>query len=143
MKPASGLVAVAALALALAGCAEVSTSSSKTYVPATVESTSPDGPKRVTFTEEAAKRVDLATGVVRAARKGTVVDYAALIYDKTGKSWVFAVVGPLSFQRAAVTVDEIKGASVILSAGPRAGTRVVTVGAIEVWGAELGIAGKH
>jgi hypothetical protein len=32
---------------------------------------------------------------------------------------------------------------VILSAGPPAGTQVVTVGAIELWGAELGIAGKH
>jgi len=30
-----------------------------------------------------------------------------------------------------------------LSAGPPAGTEVVTVGAIELWGAELGIAGKH
>ncbi len=31
----------------------------------------------------------------------------------------------------------------ILSSGPPAGTEVVTVGAIELWGTELEIAGKH
>ena len=80
---------------------------------------------------------------MRATSSATAVDYTALIYDKTGKSWVFTVVGPLTFQRAAVTVDKIKGPLVTLSAGPPAGTQVVTVGASEVWGAELGIAGKH
>ena len=136
-------VAAGAAALALAGCAELPSSSSEAYVPATLESTSPDGPKRVTFTEEAAQRVDLATTRVRATSTATAVDYAALIYDKTGKSWVFTEVGPLTFQRVAVTVDEVKGPLVMLSAGPPAGTQVVTVGATQVWGAELGIAGKH
>jgi hypothetical protein len=42
-----------------------------------------------------------------------------------------------------VTVRQVDGDVVTLSAGPPAGTEVVTVGAIELWGAELGIAGKH
>jgi len=142
MRPVRWL-AVGAAALILVGCAEVPTSGSQVYVPATVESTSPDGPKRVTLTAEAASRLDLATATIRATSKGTAVDYAALVYDKTGASWVFTVVGPLTYQRAAVTVDEVEDQLVTLSSGPRAGTKVVTVGAIEVWGAELGIAGKH
>ena len=143
MTRAHGLAAGVVMALVLAGCAEVPASSSQVYVPATVESTGPDEPKRVTFTAEAAQRVDLATSTIRATSDASAVDYAALLYDKTGKSWVFTVVGPLTFQRAAVTVDEIEGPLVTLSAGPPAGTEVVTVGAVEVWGAELGIAGKH
>lgn len=136
-------VAVGAAALVLAGCAEVPTSGSQVYVPATVESTSSDGPKRVTLTAEAAKRIDLTTTTIRPTSDGTAVDYAALIYDKTGESWVYTVVGPLTYQRAAITVDEIEGQVMALSTGPRVGTQVVTVGAIEIWGAELGIAGKH
>jgi hypothetical protein len=31
----------------------------------------------------------------------------------------------------------------ILASGPPPGTEVVTVGAIELWGAELEVAGKH
>ena len=136
-------VAVGAAALVLAGCAEVPTSGSQVYVPATVESISPDGPKRVTLTAEAAQRIDLTTTTIRRTSDGKEVDYAALIYDKTGESWVYTVVGPLTYQRAAIVVDEIEGQVMALSTGPRAGTQVVTVGAIEIWGAELGIAGKH
>jgi hypothetical protein len=42
-----------------------------------------------------------------------------------------------------VTIKEVQDNVATLSAGPPAGTQVVTVGAIELWGAELGIAGKH
>jgi len=136
-------VAAGAAGLILAGCAEVSTSGSQVYVPATVQSTRPDAPKRVVLTDEAARRIDLTTSTIRATSAGTAVDYKALLYDKTGGSWVFTVVGPLTYQRAAITVDEIEGRVVTLSTGPRAGTKVVTTGAIELWGAELGIAGKH
>ena len=42
-----------------------------------------------------------------------------------------------------VTVDRIEGKRVFVSKGPAAGTKVVTVGATEVYGAELEIAGSH
>jgi hypothetical protein len=45
--------------------------------------------------------------------------------------------------RAPVIINEVTDNRVTLSSGPPAGTEVVTVGAIQVWGAELGIAGKH
>jgi hypothetical protein len=46
--------------------------------------------------------------------------------------------------RAAVGIKETQDDNlVVLSSGPRAGTEVVTVGAIELWGTELEIAGKH
>ena len=45
--------------------------------------------------------------------------------------------------RADVVVDRIDGDRVLLTEGPRPGSRVVTVGAAEVYGAELEIAGSH
>jgi hypothetical protein len=138
---------VAALALAagtsLGGCAEIPATSTTTYQPASLESTTPDGPKKVTFTGEAVERVDLQTSRVEQRGDQVVVDYAALVYDKTGKSWVFTVVAPLTFLRAPVRVDRIEGNQVLLDRGPSVGTQLVTRGAIEVWGAELGISGKH
>ena len=71
------------------------------------------------------------------------VQHGALVYDKKGLPWVFAVIGPLTYVRSAVTVKQVDGDVVTLSSGPPAGTEVVTVGAIELWGTELGIAGKH
>ncbi len=42
-----------------------------------------------------------------------------------------------------VKVDRIEGNRVVLTNGPAARTAVVTVGAAEVYGAELEIAGSH
>ena len=137
------LVAVAAAA-SLAGCAEIEVPIAEPYEPAQVESTGPDQPARVSLTEEAEHRVALQTSLVRPRGDGVVVDYPALVYDKAGKPWVFTVVGPRTYVRAPVTIEEVgEGNLVILSSGPAAGTEVVTVGAIELWGTELGIAGQH
>jgi hypothetical protein len=42
-----------------------------------------------------------------------------------------------------VDVDRIQGTRAFLSRGPAAGTRVVTVGAAEVYGTELDVAVSH
>jgi hypothetical protein len=126
-----------------AGCAEIESVAAEPYEPAALESTGPDKPARVTLTEEAVDRVALQTTEVKALGKDLTVDHAALVFDKAGKPWVFSVVGPRTYVRATVTIKEVQDNVVTLSAGPPAGTQVVTVGAIELWGAELGIAGKH
>jgi hypothetical protein len=135
---------VVAIAVATsAGCAEIESVTAEPYEPAALESTGPDQPARVILTEEAVDRVALQTTEVKVVGKDLTVDHAALIFDKAGKPWVFTVVGPRTYVRAAVTIKEVQDNVVILSAGPPAGTQVATVGAIELWGAELGIAGKH
>ena len=88
-------------------------------------------------------RVALQTTEVKALGKDLTVDHAALVFDKAGKPWLFTVVGPRTYVRAAVTIKEVQDNVMILSSGPPAGTEVVTVGAIELWGTELEIAGKH
>ena len=138
------LACVLAIAVATsAGCAEIESVTAEPYEPAALESTGPDQPARVILTEEAVDRVALQTTEVKALGKDLTVDHAALVFDKAGKPWVFTVVGPRTYVRSAVTIKEARDNVVALSAGPPAGTQVVTVGAIELWGAELGIAGKH
>jgi hypothetical protein len=141
-KAVLGCVVAVAVATS-AGCAEIESVTAEPYEPAALESTGPDKPARVILTEEAVDRVALQTTEVKALGKNLTVDHAALVFDKAGKPWVFSVVGPRTYVRATVTIKEVQDNVVTLSAGPRAGTQVVTVGAIELWGAELGIAGKH
>ena len=113
------------------------------YAPATLGSADAAGVKTVTFTADAAQRVRLQTSPVAAAGGGVAVEYAALIYDKKGQSWVYTVPQPLTFLRMKVTVDRIEKNRATLSVGPAPGVRVVTTGAAEVYGAELDISGKH
>ena len=136
-------VVTVAAAASLAGCAEIEVPLAEPYEPAHLESTGPDQPARVILTEEAAHRVGLQTTKVRLEDGDLEVEHAALVFDKKGKPWVFTVVGPRTYVRAPVGIKEIDDELMILSSGPPPGTEVVTVGAIELWGTELEIAGKH
>lgn len=132
------------LAVVLAGCAEIESSSrSDAYQPATLSSPDPNGIGTVSLTEEAAAHVDLATEPVQ-GRDGTlIVPYAALIYDKVGQTWVYTVVAKQSYRRVKVSVRSIDGQDATLSLGPSPGTLVVTTGSTQVYGSELGMASKR
>jgi hypothetical protein len=136
------VVAVAATA-SLAGCAEIEVPLAEPYEPAHLESTGPEQPARIILTDEAQRRIQLQTTKVRLEDGDLEVEHAALVFDKKGKPWVFTVVGPLTYVRAPVKIKEIDDELMILVSGPPPGTEVVTVGAIELWGTELEIAGAH
>ena len=132
------------IALSVAGCTEASEEEAgPTYAPATLGSADAAGVKAVTFTDDAALRVQLQTRPAVADGRGVAVEYAALIYDKKGQTWVYTVPQPLTFVRMKVTVDRVEENRAILSEGPAPGVQVVTTGAAEVYGAELDIGGKH
>ena len=141
--PVLAALVVIALALALSGYRDIEPASADVYVPATVEEIADSEVKLVTLTEEGAARVDLATAIAQPSGPYTAVPYAALIYDGQGVTWVYTNAKPLTFLRAKVEVDRVEGDVVLLSDGVLPGTAVVTVGATEVYGAELGIEGGH
>ena len=103
---------------------------------------------RLTLSKRAVERLAIKTKSVAAdVRKGTKVKlsipYSALIYDKTGATWVYTNPEPFVFIRASVTVVSIDRTTALLSNGPTPGTRVATVGVSELFGSELGIGGGH
>ena len=65
-----------------------------------------------------------------------VVPYSAVVYEIDGKTWVYTNPEGTAYVRAPVTVDWIEGDRAILSDGPSVGTRVASVGASELYGAE-------
>lgn len=68
-----------------------------------------------------------------------IIPYAALLYDPTGKTWVYTNPTELVFVRQPILIETIAGDDVILGDGPPTGTPVVTVGAAELYGAEFGV----
>jgi hypothetical protein len=100
----------------------------------------------VTLTEKAAERTGIETaavteaGAVREGSSGTLaVPYGSIWYDAKGGAFVYVVTAPLSYVRAPITVDYVEGDQAFLSAGPEAGTEVVTQGVAELYGAETGL----
>jgi hypothetical protein len=146
-RPRLSLIGVVVLVagLSLSACKEVEEESASGYEPSKLEAIKGKGEdfQRVTFTKEGAARVDLQTDTVTRSGGHKVIPYAALIYNGDVKTFVYTNPKPLTFEREQVTVDRIEGNRVLLSDGPPAGTKVVTTGVTEVYGAELDIAGSH
>lgn len=67
----------------------------------------------------------------------TVVPYRAVYYDAQGAPWVYVTSRPLAFERQRVVVDRVVGDLAVLTDGPPVGTKVVTVGAALLYGAEI------
>ena len=140
------------VALALTGCAEVKESTAKKESPSHLEAIDGSTIKRVVLVPRAVERLGIQTVAIRqatpqemeaitpAGQNGRMaVPYDAVIYDRTGAPFTFTNPTPLTYVRQAVTVEGIKNKVAILSTSPPAGTQVVTVGAIELYGAETGV----
>jgi hypothetical protein len=142
------LVAVLGLGAAACGRATATGQSEGDYgEPAKVVRVEGTERSKVILTQRAAERLGIQTAKVREARVpavrggGTrnVIPYAAVLYDENGETWTFTSPGNLTFLRERIKVDYIEGDRSFLLDGPPAGTTVVTVGAAELLGAELGV----
>jgi hypothetical protein len=129
-------LAAALVLLAFTGCSEVQSESETGYEPSKLANA------RVEFTREAAERTGLRTAIVRRSGRGVSVPYAALLYDPDGKTYVYESPRALRYVREGVRVSRVEGGRVLLSRGPAPGTRVVTTGAVEVYGTELEVPAK-
>jgi hypothetical protein len=133
-------VTLALAATALAGCASSSTTTEETSGGATVEPVAGTELSSVTLTEQAADRLGIQVGAVEQADAGrTKLPYAAVLYDPQGETWAFTQAGDLRYVRAPIAIDRIEGDVTFLTSGPPVGTAVVTIGAAELYGAEIGI----
>jgi hypothetical protein len=141
-----GLVTIGLLAVALqlSACTQqAAEAEAGAGEPAKVEHVEGAEVSRLTLTAKAAERLGIKTKPVLAGKVDgatrLVVPYSAVLYDAKGDTWVYANPAPLAYVRERVTVDYIQGDQAVLSDGPPKGTRVVTVGAAELYGTEFGV----
>ncbi len=85
------------------------------------------------------QRVSVELDRVGAGKPQKIVPYSSVLYDVRGNTWVYINPKPLVFVRHAIKVDFIEGDIAVLTDGPAIGTKVVSVGAPELFGAETGI----
>lgn len=133
------LVLIPLAALALGACQQSSSSEAPTP-PARVEAVEGTDLNRVILTDASARRLGIQTATVASVNGPGVVTatvpYSALVYDAAGGTWVYTSPEPMTYVRHAVSVESIEGDVAYLSAGPAAGTPVVSVGSAELLGAE-------
>ena len=111
--------------------------------PATITPLEGSDLNRIVLTAAAAKRLAIKTDAVRTGDgEQTVIPYSAVVYDPDGTTWTYTSPKPLTFVRHSIAVDHIDGALAVLSSGPPSGTKIVTVGVAELFGAENGIGGS-
>jgi hypothetical protein len=156
-KPAALLLLVAALVLGVSACSRGEALEEESgFRDARVDPVAGTDLSRVTLSQEAAERLGIRTDQVRllrvAASKSAAgaraagkavsrkaIPYAAVLYDETGDTWTFTSPQSLTYLRQHIAVDFIEGDRAVLLNGPAVGTPVVTVGAAELLGTELGV----
>ena len=90
---------------------------------------------RVILTEKAADRIGVETVPV----DGPIVPYSAVIYDIEGNTWIYTNPAPLTYVRAPIVIDRIEGDQAFLAEELVSDDPIVTVGVIEIYGAETGV----
>ena len=132
------IIAVSTACLAVSCGSALAAESAAKSAPARVEATLDAKIMKVTLTPKAAERLGIQIDEVRADPSGRrIVPYGSVLYDLTGKTWVYISADPLTFFRGAVEIDTIKGDNVYLSDGPPTGTKVLAAGVPQVYGAEV------
>jgi RND family efflux transporter MFP subunit len=66
------------------------------------------------------------------------VPWGAILHDVNGGTWVYEQAGERKYKRRRVLVRYVAQGLAVLATGPSEGTRVVTEGALELFGAETG-----
>jgi hypothetical protein len=134
----AALIIAAFLSLFIAGCGQVPEAAPGDD-PAVLAEVPGTDLHRITLTEHAVERLGLkteATATDPQTQKLSVA-YWAILYDSTGKTWVYTNPDLLVYVRQSITVERINGDVALLTDGPPAGTAVVTTGAEELFGAEF------
>lgn len=129
-------------ALTLSGCAQKSALVEK-IKPAQLEAIEGTSYKRIILTQKASERLGIETAPVSNklvdGSEQKVIPYAAVMYGLQGETWTYINPEPLIYQRQTIVIKTIQGDLAVLSEGPAPGTMVVTVGAAELYGTEVGV----
>jgi hypothetical protein len=137
------LPGLAVAALAFGACGGGPTAAEPKAEAITIQEDAATGLKTLTLSQKAAERLGVETVPVAASGAQLSIPYGAVVYDAQGKTWTYITESPLTYKRAEITVAEIDGDVARITAGPPSGTLVVTTGAAELYGAEIGVGGGH
>lgn len=137
------VITLGAVGIGLVGCADAPPEREALDQAATIKEVKGTSLMEVTLSRVAQDRLGLKTAPVTGQSGALVVPYGAVLYDGTGKTWVYIRSKPRTFVRSRITVTDITGNAVTASRGPDVGTPVVTRGVAELYGAEAEIGAEE
>lgn len=132
---------LAAAALALPACADVSKAKEETQEPAEMVAIEGSEQEGIAVEAEAIERLGIETAPVEsgATTGRTTMPAAAVYYGLEGETWTYTGLDELTYLRVPITVEDIDGDTAYLLDGPEVGTEVVIIGAAELFGVEEGV----
>jgi len=100
---------------------------------------------RITLTPKATERLGVETAAVTAAPTKTQLQIpsAAVLYDPDGTTFTYTSPQDRVYVRADIRLVRLSNGIAVLAEGPPVGTKVVTVGAAELFGIDTGVGGGH
>lgn len=134
------LVPALAAAIALAACG--GSSSPRPAAPAKLEHFRGARELSVVLTPLGARRVGIRTAAVAGRGRAAVVPYGAVVYEPDGTPIVYTNPAPRVFTRRRISIARVDGGRVYVRRGLAPRTRVVTVGAEELFGVQSGVGGE-
>ena len=102
----------------------------------------------IVLSAQGAQRIGIQTAPVQArGGAGAVsIPFSAIVYDASGKAYAFTNPAPLTYTEVPISISRIDGNTAWVKSGPQAGasvvtvgSRVVTVGAEELFGVQTGV----
>jgi len=76
---------------------------------------------------------------LQGSQRSLVVPFPAVLYDVHGGEWVYEQRAEHTYARRRIAISYVDGNTAVLSRGPAPGTKVVTDGAVELFGTEFGV----
>jgi multidrug efflux pump subunit AcrA (membrane-fusion protein) len=141
-RPLATALAAIGCGLTLAACDEVP-SNLREAQPYKVQPIKGTDRNTVTMADATASLLPVQTTDVRSSGKRKVVPHEALIYNPDGDAFVYTKPKAETYVRRPVRVERVEGKRVWLTAGPEAGTTIVTTGAAELLATEYEILNQH
>jgi hypothetical protein len=126
-------------ATALAACGEAEGEGPEGAPVVQIEESDTAGLSRVTLSDLGSQRIGLVLTDVSTGAEGLEIPYDAVLYDADGATWTFVSLEPNVYMRQSITIDHIDGDVAYLTAGPDVGAKIVSIGANELYGAEIGV----
>ena len=133
------VVSVLMAATALAACGEAKGAEPEAEPVVQIEESDEAGVSRVTLSDIGSQRIGLELTDVSTGADGLEIPYDAVLYDPNGATWTFVSLQPNVYMRQSITIDHIDGDTAFLTDGPTAGAKIVSTGANELYGAEIGV----
>jgi hypothetical protein len=108
--------------------------------PATVKKPAGSHLAQITLTPEAEKRLGIeVTSPLKTSVGKAVIPTSSLIYDTSGKSWVFIRVDPHQYHREQIRIVRTQKNQIEIENKLPESTSIVTQGAAELYGTESGV----